>query len=128
MEEVTEHDGVFLIKESDVEAYYRYFSPQILRFNARTAVDRPCVNFGICKGETFDRILIYPNGPLNDFILKSAALDSPEKYYVGVTRPRFSIAFAMKKLPKRLNGYEETCINIGDSEIIALKYQCVPKP
>ena len=127
MEDVTEHDGVFLINESDVEAYYRYFTPQILRFNARTTVDRPCLNFGICKGETFDRVLIYPNGPLNNFILKSAALDSPEKYYVGVTRPRYSIAFAMKKLPKKLNGYEGICIDIGNFKMKALKYQCSPK-
>lgn len=123
MEEVTGHDGVFLIKVSDVDLYQDYYTPQILRFDARTKINRPCVNFGICKGETFERVLIYPNGPLNDFILKGAALGSPEKYYVGVTRPRYSIAFAMKKLPVRLNGYEETMIHIGSNVIRALKYQ-----
>lgn len=86
------------------------------------------MNFGICKGETFDRVLIYPGGPLNNFILKGAVLDSPEKYYVGVTRPRYSIAFAMKRLPKKLNGFKEVSINIGDNEIKALRYRCAPKP
>jgi len=123
MEEVTGHDGVFLIEVSDIDLYMDYFTPQILRFDARTKVNHPCVNFGICKGETFERVLIYPNGPLNDFILKGTALGSPEKYYVGVTRPRYSIAFAMKKLPVRLNGYEETMIHIGSNVIRALKYQ-----
>ena len=123
MEEVTGHGGVFLIEVSDVDLYQDYYTPQILRFDARTKINRPCVNFGICKGETFERVLIYPNGPLNNFILKGTALGSPEKYYVGVTRPRYSIAFAMKKLPVRLNGYEETMIHIGSSVIRALKYQ-----
>ena len=123
MEEVTGHDGVFLIEVSDVDLYQDYYTPQILRFDARTKINRPCVNFGICKGETFERVLIYPNGPLNNFILKGTALGSPEKYYVGVTRPRYSIAFAMKKLPVRLNGYEETRIHIGSNVIRALKYQ-----
>ncbi len=127
MEESTEHDGVFLINETDVKFYIDYFTPQVLRFDARTAVDHPCMNFGFCKGETFDRVLIYPNGPLNNFILKGKALDSPEKYYVGVTRPRYSIAFAMKNLPKKLIGYDEVKIFIGKDEIKALKYQCQAK-
>ena len=103
MEDVTEHDGVFLIDEVDVDIYSEYFCPQILRFDAHTKIVKPCLNFGACKGETFDRVLIYPNGKLNDFILKGNVLDHPEKYYVGVTRPKYSIAFAMKKLPARLS-------------------------
>ena len=39
-----------------------------------------------------------------------------------------TIAFVMKRLPKRLKSYEEVCINIGDKTINALKYQCAPKP
>jgi len=123
MEDITEHDGVFLISENDVRLYYNYFSPQVLRFDVRTTVDIQCLNFGICKGETFDRVLIYPNGPLNNFILKNMALDSPEKYYVGVTRPRYSLAFAMKNLPSRLVGYEKVSIVAGTHAIQALKYK-----
>ena len=128
MDTVTEHDGVFLIKETDVELYREYFTPQSLRFDVKTKVVHSCLNFGICKGETFDRVLIYPNGPLNKFILDGIALNSPEKYYVGVTRPRYSIAFVMKILPKSLQGYETVKIRIGPKEIVALKYQCLPKP
>lgn len=126
MEEVTEHDGVFLINEADVNAYSEYFFPQVLRFDARTKIAGPCLNFGVCKGETFDRILIYPNRPLNNFILKGNPLDHPEKYYVGVTRPKYSIAFVMKKLPARISGYEEVSISVAGKEIRAMKYQCPP--
>lgn len=128
MEDVTEHDGVFLIDEVHVDIYSEYFCPQILRFDAHTRIVKPCLNFGACKGETFDRVLIYPNGKLNDFILKGKALDHPEKYYVGVTRPRYSIAFAMKKLPALLSKYEETVISIAGNEIRALKYQGITFP
>lgn len=128
MEEVTEHDGVFLINEADVEVYSKYFCPQVLRFDARTKTEGPCLNFGVCKGETFDRVLIYPNGKLNDFVLKGNALDHPEKYYVGVTRPRYSIAFVMKKLPARLSGFEEVVISVAGNKIRALKYQSIPFP
>ena len=65
---------------------------------------------------------------MNDFILKGDALDHPEKYYVGVTRPRYSIAIAMKRLPGQLSGYEEVVISVAGSEIRALKYQSIPFP
>ncbi len=128
MEDVTEHDGVFLIDEVDADIYSEYFCPQILRFDAHTKIVKSCLNFGACKGETFDRVLIYPNGKLSDFILKDKALDHPEKYYVGVTRPRYSIAFAMKKLPAQLSRYEEVVISIAGNEIRALKYQGITFP
>lgn len=127
MEDVTEHDGVFLIEVSDAELYHDHYAPQILRFDARTKVNRPCVNFGACKGETFERVLIYPNGPLNDFILKGTAFSAPEKYYVGVTRPKYSIAIAMKKLPTQLKQYDEVVVTLGDNTIRALKYRCPAK-
>ena len=127
MSDITGHDGVFLIKDMDAEPYREHFMPQSLRFDAKTKVKHSCINFGACKGETFDRVLIYPNGPLNRFILNGMALKSPEKYYVGVTRPRYSIAFVMKKLPNALQGYETVKIRIGTEEIEALKFQCPSK-
>lgn len=123
MNEKTEHDGVFLIDVTDVETYYKLFHPQILRYDAKTKVERFCaVNFGACKGETFDRILIYPNGPLTNFVVNGSSLNAPEKYYVAVTRPRFSIAIALETLPARLCGFEEEFLNCEDSQIRCLKY------
>ena len=123
MDEETGHDGVFLIDQSDVDAYFYEFRPQVLRYDAKTVIEKyHAVNFGACKGETFDRVLIYPNGPLMDFVLSGKALKAPEKYYVGVTRPRYSIAFVMQKFPKTLSGYEEMAITCGNTQIRCLKY------
>lgn len=122
MQEETGHDGVFLISTFDVDLYYNCFLPQVLRFDSKTIVHRPCLNFGACKGETFDRVMIYPNSPLKDFILNGTALNAPEKYYVGVTRSRYSIAIVMERLPVQLNGYEESKINICSHIIRALKF------
>lgn len=119
---VTEY-GVFLISQSDVEAYYQYYHPQVLRFDAKTRVGNyHAVNFGACKGETFERVLIYPNGPLADFVIRNKALGSPEKYYVGITRPKYSIAIVLKAMPEVLNGYQEVALNCGDSHIRSLEF------
>ena len=123
MDEQTEHDGVFLICQSDVDAYINQFKPQVLRYDAKTIIEKyHAVNFGACKGETFDRVLIYPNGPLMNFVMKDTALSAPEKYYVGVTRPRYSIAIVFKTVPKSLNGYEEAVITCGSIQIHCLRY------
>ena len=123
MDEKTDHDGVYLIDKSDVDAYYKCFQPQILRFDTKTKVEKyRVVNFGACKGETFDRILIYSNGPLTKFVMNAIALNAPEKYYVAVTRPRFSIAIALETLPKTLSGYEEVTLNCADEQIRSLRY------
>lgn len=123
MNEKTNHDGVYLIDKSDVDAYYEQFQPQVLRYDVKTIIERfRAVNFGACKGETFDRVLIYPNGPLTKFVMNGTALKAPEKYYVAVTRPRYSVAIALETLPEALRGYEEMTLNCGDVQIRSLKY------
>lgn len=123
MEEKTEHDGAYLIGASDVDTYQSVFCPKVLRYdkNTETTGFLP-VNFGACKGETFDRVLIFPNGPMTAFIMKGTALSSPEKYYVAVTRPKYSIAFIIQKMPKSLNGYEEVFVDCKGKQIRALKF------
>ncbi len=123
MTDTTNHDGVFLIDKNDVDVYFQQFRPQVLRYDAKTKIEKyHSVNFGACKGETFDRVLIYPNGPLIDFVLNQKALASPEKYYVGVTRPRYSIAIVLNSMPKVLRGYKEEHISCGNVPIRSLKY------
>ena len=123
MDEKTEHDGVFLISEEDVEAYNQQYHPQVLRYDAKTVIEKyHAVNFGACKGETFDRVLIFPNGPLTNFVMKGTVLNSPEKYYVGVTRPRYSIALVLKTVPKTLRGYKHVEIDCIQKIIKALQY------
>jgi DNA helicase II / ATP-dependent DNA helicase PcrA len=93
---ITGHDGVFLIKQIDVEKYLQKYDPLQLRWDSRIAVSPyyPVLNFGLSKGLTFDRVLIYPTsqfiGWLKDNNLKIAPT-SRSKIYVALTRARFSI-------------------------------------
>ena len=53
------------------------------------------LNFGLSKGQTFDRVLIYPTGGITKYLKTgdlSKAGDIP-KLYVAITRARFSVAF-----------------------------------
>ncbi len=124
MKETTEHDGVFIISEEDLELYYEYFKPCILKYDIKTVTKGyNSVNFGACKGETYDRVLIFPNKPFLDLLINNVQLSSPEKYYVAVTRPRYSLCFVLKQLPNKLNNFISVTFNIGVKTINALKYQ-----
>ena len=124
MKETTEHDGVFIISEEDLELYYEYFKPCILKYDIKTVTKGyNSVNFGACKGETYDRVLIFPNKPFLDLLINNVQLSSPEKYYVAVTRPRYSLCFVLKHLPNKLNNFISVTFNIGVKTINALKYQ-----
>jgi len=95
----TGHDGVFVINSSAVSAYYATFSPAILRWDKRTECHGyGAMNFGESKGLGFDRVLIYPNGPIRKFLSqndKGAISNARAKLYVGVTRARYSVAFVL---------------------------------
>jgi DNA helicase-2/ATP-dependent DNA helicase PcrA len=57
------------------------------------------INFGAAKGMTFDRVLIFPHGPLKKFLSTGDIGDvqkSIAKTYVAVTRARKSVAFVVK--------------------------------
>lgn len=121
MKETTEHDGVFIICEKDVYEYYKCFSPTVLRYDSKTSTGGfPSQNFGECKGLTFERVLIYPNKPLLNFLLKNKQLSHPEKYYVAVTRPKYSLAFVIEKLPYG-DDFLEVGIDVKKSIIKARK-------
>lgn len=119
MDEKTEHDGVFLISREDVSTYYNYFKPIVLKYDKNTQTDGyPSYNFGQCKGLTFERVLIYPNNPLNDFI-DGKPLKSPHKYYVAVTRPKYSLAIVSDKYPTS-NGKREV-LRLGEKTITLIR-------
>jgi DNA helicase-2/ATP-dependent DNA helicase PcrA len=96
---VTDHDGVFAVRERDVEQYVATYNPQALRYNRNTHCPhgKP-LNFGASKGMTFERTLIYPHGPLMRFLstgkLKDAGKEV-EKMYVAVTRACQSVALVV---------------------------------
>jgi len=109
--EITDHDGVFVLPEEHVEAYLNEFNPIQLRDSIRTAVndDFEVLNFGKSKGLTRDRVVIYPSGPMvkwlkdNEADLTQAARS---KLYVALTRSRNSVAIVLKKSDiKKIDGF-----------------------
>lgn len=94
------HMGVFVVRERDLETYIALYSPQPLRYSRATKVDfGPPINFGAAKGMTFDRVLIYPHGPLKKYLSSGEIGDvqrSIPKTYVAVTRARTSVAFVVE--------------------------------
>ena len=94
--EVTGHDGLFLISSKNLDKYIQKYKPKILRYSKATKTDYDDVlNFGDSKGLTFDRVLIIPNGPLKKFLKTndySHLEKSNPKYYVAFTRARYSVS------------------------------------
>jgi len=99
--EITEHSGVFLIKEEDVDEYLEKFEPMQLRENKKTIVNENyrVMNFGEAKGLSFDRVLIYPTTPFIEWLKNNKSElkeTSRSKLYVAITRARHSVAFVCK--------------------------------
>lgn len=126
MNEKTDHDGVILINKDDVKKYYDYYRPTVLKYDKKTLTDGyHSFNFGECKGMTFERVLIYPNGPFKDFLLKGKALKTPQKYYVAATRAKYSIAFVVDTFPKKVEWLKSEEIYLGNEKIEVLRYVCL---
>lgn len=94
----TNHDGIFLIREKDVDDYLNAFPCCVqLRDSVREKrirKYRDAVNFGNAKGLSFDRVLIYPTKPILNWIINSKADLAPTsrcRFYVAVTRARYSV-------------------------------------
>lgn len=95
--DITGHDGIFLVSSKEAENYILRYSPQILRFDVKTDTQGfPAINFGASKGLTFERVLIYPNNPIQKFLESGENTHiekSKAKFYVALTRAKFSVAF-----------------------------------
>jgi DNA helicase-2/ATP-dependent DNA helicase PcrA len=103
----TGHDGIFLVRHSDVDAYVRDFRPQVLRLSIRTNCNNlSAMNFGESKGLSFDHVIIFPHG-LGERWLKTGDRrhieGSRAKLYVGITRARYSVAFVFNGPTATLN-------------------------
>lgn len=94
----SKHNGLFLVRSIDVHQYTSEYNPAVLRHSGARENEW---NFGKSKGLTFDRILIYPTETIMDYLRtgnltkKVAGKIKPaldiSKFYVAVTRPRFSV-------------------------------------
>ena len=94
--ETTNHDGVFLVRESEVNEYLSSYPVTQLRENVKTEVNQQyrVMNFGESKGLSFDRVLIYPTKPILTWFSNNdseLAPTSRSKLYVALTRARFSV-------------------------------------
>lgn len=97
--ESTGHDGIFKVARRDVASYLEEHQPvTILRENRNADTEgQPAMNFGVAKGSTFDRVLIFPTQPMLKYLedRDAAKLKAPARLYVAVTRARFSVAFVV---------------------------------
>lgn len=112
--EQTGHDGLFLVKTEHVLPYVEKYNPVILRWDKNShTLDLEAKNFGTTKGQTFERVLIFPTNVFNIYLsdgnltkvvrkknkttrkVKEEIKDAFHlaKYYVAITRARTSVAF-----------------------------------
>lgn len=94
------HDGVFFIKEKDIEDYLKKYNPVQLRDSKKKIVNENfmVMNFGESKGLSFDRVLIYPTKPFTDWFVNNEsdlAETSRSKLYVAITRARYSVGIVL---------------------------------
>ena len=97
---LAEHQGVFMVKSSDVVAYLLKYHPIQLRHNIRVTTDKrySSQNFGQSKGKTYDRVIIYPTEDMKAWLKNKRSKLADEtraKLYVAVTRARYSAAFVI---------------------------------
>lgn len=95
--EVTPHGGVFVVRSADVLRYVMTYNPKVLRDKVTTpSQGLEALNFGMSKGQTFDHVLIFPNGPIRQYLASGNPTPFAQRtkalFYVGVTRARHSVA------------------------------------
>ncbi|MFI0448069.1 UvrD-helicase domain-containing protein [Actinomadura sp. 6N118] len=96
--DLTGHDGVFCINPREVEAYVQEYRPTILRWKRTTNTHGlEAMNIGQSKGRTFDRVLIFPTGPMKKYLKTRDIAHAGDlaKFYVAVTRARYSVTFVV---------------------------------
>lgn len=95
-----EHQGVFIVKSSDLDVYLSRYTPVQLRHNILTSTKRgyTSLNFGESKGKTYNRIVIYPTEDMKKWLkdTRTNLADATRaKLYVAVTRAKYSVAFVI---------------------------------
>lgn len=92
----TDHDGVFLVSMGDVHDYMKAYQPKVLRHSkASSCLGYSGMNFGVSKGQTFKRSLIFPTAKIQKYLETGdpSKLSDRELFYVSVTRSQQSVAF-----------------------------------
>ena len=99
-QQITGHDGVFLVPSTEIDEYLENYKPIQLRESRKRKVNPkyPVRTFGDVKGLTFERVLIYPTKPMLQWLFdhkKELKDQSRSKFYVAVTRAKYSVAIVV---------------------------------
>ncbi len=98
--EKKEHQGIFVIRKSQIEEYIKKYKPVQIIYNTKT---KSCdlsktITMGKSKGATYNRVLLYPTGEFKNYILNGQSNikgETKNKLYVGMTRPINSLTFVI---------------------------------
>lgn len=97
-EKKVEHEGIFLVRNRDVNNYLLKFNPLQLRYRRNVTGINPnysVMNFGEAKGITVPRVLIYPTADIllwcGDFKNTRFSFEVKCKFYVALTRAKYSV-------------------------------------
>ncbi|PKP29599.1 MAG: DNA helicase II [Bacteroidetes bacterium HGW-Bacteroidetes-17] len=94
---IEEAEGIYLVREADLENYLERFNPIQLRWNNLQEVNPnySVYNFGESKGKTFHRVIIYPTDKMEKWIYNNNTdlpFSTRAKFYVAITRAKYSVA------------------------------------
>lgn len=111
LQSAIDHQGVFLVKPDHLNEYVQAFNVMQLRWDRKTTVlpNIAIMNFGEAKGETFDRVILYPTKDMAKWVEDASTKLSDgarAKFYVALTRPRYSAAIVMDYD----DGFESDCL------------------
>ena len=95
-----EHLGVFIVGPAHFAEYLSKYKPIQLRLDKSSYAfpGHPVMNMGASKGQTFDRVIIIPTPQMKNWIWDNTcnlANMTRAKFYVAITRARFSCAIYM---------------------------------
>ena len=101
----TDHDGIFVVSWINLQSYMDRYSPECYRYNVKSKIleGTEALNFGLCKGKTVPRVLIYPTSPMEQFLKNPESTlkdQSASLFYVAVTRAEHSVAFVLESPTK----------------------------
>ncbi|CNF88107.1 Superfamily I DNA and RNA helicases [Yersinia enterocolitica] len=106
-EDFKNHLGVYIVRLSMVKDYVIKYQPVVLRLNKNIGINDNIENlikitYGKSKGLGFDRVLIFPTKPYEEFFKgnvdvfeKNKTEESKNKLYVTLTRGRYSVGILM---------------------------------
>lgn len=95
----TKEQGVYLVKESNAQLFIDQYNATVLTYNrdVKTNAIGQRLNFGECKGDEFNSVLIYPTKDILTWLKKDNTLSptTKSKFYVAVTRAIFIVGIVV---------------------------------